>query len=84
MPHGATVSFGRRDDVVYNTFVASLLGCVGLIVAFFTTTPPPSLPDLYTVLISAYSAMHFLCFLIYFHYIQITAHHEVTVEKKTN
>ena len=73
-----------RDDVVYNTFVASLLGCVGLIVAFFTTTPPPSLPDLYTVLISAYSAMHFLCFLIYFHYIQITAHHEVTVEKKTN
>ena len=73
-----------RDDVVYNTFVVSLLGCVGLIVAYFTVTPPPSLPDLYPVLISAYSAMHFMCFLIYFHYIQISAVPEVTVEKKTN
>ena len=73
-----------RDDVVLNTFVASMFGCVGLIVAFFAATPPPSLPDLYPVLISAYSAMHFMCFLIYFHYIQIKAGSEVTVEKKTN
>ena len=73
-----------RDDVVYNTFVVSLLGCVGLVVASYTITPPPSLPDLYPVLISAYSAMHFMCFMLYFHYIQITANPEVTVEKKTN
>ena len=73
-----------RDDVVRNTFAASMLGCSGLVVAFYTVAPPPSLPDLYPVLMSAYSAMHFMCFLAYFHYVQFNAGNAVTAGKKSN
>ncbi|KAJ8306127.1 hypothetical protein KUTeg_016672 [Tegillarca granosa] len=48
-------------------FFLSIIGAVLLMVAMVTLKPPARLPDLYPVLISAYSCAHFLLFLVYFH-----------------
>ena len=53
-------------------YVLSLFGAVGLTVATVTMKPPTHLPDLFPVLVSAYSCGHFILFLIYFHIKQFT------------
>ncbi|XP_025109774.1 dolichyl pyrophosphate Man9GlcNAc2 alpha-1,3-glucosyltransferase-like [Pomacea canaliculata] len=54
-------------------YTASLIGSCLLAVVSQTLTPPPHLPDLYTVMIAAYCFAHFAVFLVYFHYLQLTS-----------
>ena len=53
-----------------------------------TVKPPVNLPDLFPVLVSVYSCLHFLLFLIYFHYRQFTlvnpAENNVSLQKKVS
>ena len=53
-------------------FVASLLGCVALHVAHAFVTPPTRLPDLHVVVTCLYSCAHFVAFLLYFNWRQLT------------
>ena len=53
--------------------IASLIGAIILAVISQVLTPPVKLPDLYTLLITTYSFVHFAAFLLYFHYLQFTA-----------
>ena len=53
--------------------IASLIGAIVLAVISQVLTPPVKLPDLYTLLITTYSFVHFAAFLLYFHYLQFTA-----------
>lgn len=55
----------------YMLFV-SLVGCLLLNIASLLVAPPASKPHLFPLLISFYSCVHFVCFLIYFHYAQFT------------
>ena len=52
-------------------FYASLLGCVLLTVGSVVLKPPARYPDLFPLLISVYSCVHFMAFFIYFSYRQI-------------
>ena len=52
--------------------IASLIGAIILAVISQVLTPPVKLPDLYTLLITTYSFVHFAAFLLYFHYLQFT------------
>lgn len=49
----------------------SLLGCVVLFLMALTLNPPQKYPDLFPLLISVYSCVHFLGFFIYFNYKQM-------------
>lgn len=51
---------------------ASMAGAAVLTVAFKTLTPPHRFPDLFPLLIAAFSCAHFCLFAIYFHYRQFT------------
>ena len=48
----------------------SILGALGLSIASLTVPAPSRYPDLWTVLISIYSCVHFLLFFLYFNYWQ--------------
>jgi alpha-1,3-glucosyltransferase len=54
-------------------YTASLLGAVLLAIASQTLTPPAKLPDLFTLLITTYSCLHFIAFALTFHYLQYMA-----------
>ncbi len=57
-------------DLLLFQFTLSMLGCVVLTVSSLILPAPPSLPDLHAVMVSAFSCVHFLAFLLYFHYQQ--------------
>lgn len=61
----------------------SVLGMVALTVGSLAVKPPVHLPDLFPVLVSVYSCLHFLLFLVYFHYRQLTIA-SVPVKKKNS
>ena len=70
---------------LYFQFHLSLLGAVILTCGTSLYKPPPRYPDLWAVLVSMYSCGHFVCFLIYFHWLQFTAHHssdQMNITKK--
>ncbi|XP_013384169.1 dolichyl pyrophosphate Man9GlcNAc2 alpha-1,3-glucosyltransferase isoform X2 [Lingula anatina] len=74
----------ERNDVrllIATMFWLSLLGSVVLAVASLTLTPPKKLPDLFPVLISAYSCCHFVLFTLYFHWWQFTCSSSETMSK---
>ncbi len=74
-----------RDDLVWWVFLASMAGCAALLLASAFLSPPARLPDIHPVMISAYSAVHFIAFAAYFHYIQWTGGSPMATElKKTN
>ncbi len=54
-------------------------GCVLLSIASLTIRPPSNLPDLVPLMISVYSCGHFLCFLVYFHWLQFTCDDNIPV-----
>lgn len=49
----------------------SLFGCVILTFCAIALKPPSKYPDLWSLIISVYSCMHFVLFLIYFNYSQL-------------
>lgn len=59
-------------DIYYYFYLISLCVCLALSLASLLIPPPPRYPDIFPLLISVYSAMHFLFFLFYFNYIQVT------------
>ena len=50
----------------------SLAGAAALVVAMVSLKPPARLPDIFTVLIALYSCVHFMFFLCYFYWVQLT------------
>ena len=53
------------------SFFVSLAGCVGLTIAIVIFDPPSRYPDLYPLLISVYSCVHFVGFFVYFNVVQL-------------
>jgi alpha-1,3-glucosyltransferase len=53
-------------------FLLSSTGMASLILISLSLPPPARLPDLYPVLVSLYSCAHFLAFLVFFHWAQLT------------
>ncbi|OCT82604.1 hypothetical protein XELAEV_18025133mg [Xenopus laevis] len=51
------------------SFYTSLMGMASLTLASAILVPPPRFPDLFPVLVSSYSCVHFLMFLFYFNVI---------------
>ncbi|CAH1241152.1 ALG6 [Branchiostoma lanceolatum] len=68
---------------VKSGFYASLMGALFLGLLSIAVPPPSSLPDLWPVLISVYSCLHFLGFTLYYHIVQLMAPgtKETTVQK---
>lgn len=58
-------------SILKPAFIISLIGCVILFLCIFLIKPPIKYPDLWPLLISTYSFLHFFAFLIYFNYIQV-------------
>ncbi|RZF48759.1 hypothetical protein LSTR_LSTR014423 [Laodelphax striatellus] len=68
--------------IVKWVFHLSMLGCLIITVCSLTLEPPEKYPDLYPLLISFYSFIHFLLFFIYFNFSQISS--KVCVKLKIN
>jgi len=64
-------------------FWLSIVGMILLTAASLVLKPPAQLPDLFPVLVSAYSCAHFVLFLLYFHWRQFTAKDEAYFEKNS-
>ncbi|XP_069835509.1 dolichyl pyrophosphate Man9GlcNAc2 alpha-1,3-glucosyltransferase [Dendropsophus ebraccatus] len=63
--------FRLQESLVKMLFFSSMLAMTALTAASCTLAPPPTLPDLYSVLISTVSCIHFLMFFSYFSIIQL-------------
>lgn len=74
---------GWKRSIQKLVFTMSVLGMVALTVGSLAVKPPVHLPDLFPVLVSVYSCLHFLLFLVYFHYRQLTIA-SVPVKKKNS
>jgi len=59
----------------------SLTCCVIMSVLSLTIAPPPSYPFLWPLLISIFSAAHFILFSIYYHYVQFTWHSYIDIHQ---
>ena len=62
------------DWVAWTLFNLSVMGCLVLGYAAMFVIPPSRYPDLWPVVISAYSAGHFGIFCLYFNYYQLMYH----------
>jgi len=74
------------EQVVIILRAFSLLGCIAILILAINVHPPPKYPFLWPLLMSSYSAVHFLGFFVYFHYHQFTGNPSeyMTASKKTN
>lgn len=55
---------------INSLFYLSLFGCSILTVIISTTKPPLKYPDIFPLIISLYSCIHFIGFLVYFNFVQ--------------
>jgi len=62
------------DWAVWTLFNLSITGCIAFVIASIYVKPPPRYPDLWPVLVSAFSAAHFGLFYLYFNFYQLTYH----------
>lgn len=60
-----------RRTILYSVMFISLLGCFILFSITLIFNPPQSYPDLFPLLISFYSCLHFIGFFVYFNIVQI-------------
>ena len=78
LPSMCALNAGSNYLVIYaNTsflsqFYSSLVLMVGLSVASVALPPPAGLPDLFPVLVSTFSFLHFLGTFIYFNIVQLS------------
>ncbi|CAG9791272.1 unnamed protein product [Diatraea saccharalis] len=79
-----------KEDSVFlkllsTSFFVSLFGMFWLTVGSVFVEPPPQYPDIFPLLVSMYSCIHFIMFFIYFNYKQISIPYYLPVPKiKTN
>ncbi|KAL7891265.1 hypothetical protein AOLI_G00007410 [Acnodon oligacanthus] len=66
------------------TFRVSLVAMAGLSFTSVVLEPPARLPDLFPVLVSVFSFLHFLALLLYFNLVQLTEPPSKKGPKKTN
>jgi alpha-1,3-glucosyltransferase len=59
------------ENLMIFSYIISTIAQILLVVAFFFIAPPPKLPFLHPLLISAFSCCHFLFFFLYFNVKQI-------------
>ncbi|MCL4131511.1 UNVERIFIED_CONTAM: hypothetical protein GTU68_056009 [Idotea baltica] len=74
-------SFSRMSFCKH-IFYFSLIGVALLSLAMLIIPPPARYPDLYPVLISFYSCMHFCLFCVYFHYCQFSKINYENIKRK--
>lgn len=60
--------------------ILSVIGAAVLSIAAVIVTAPSRYPDIFAVLISGYSCVHFVFFLAWFYYLQLTAGIPVDIE----
>lgn len=65
-------------------FTVSLVAMAGLSFTSVVLEPPARLPDLFPVLVSVFSFLHFLAMLLYFNLVQLTEPSSKKSQKKTN
>ncbi|KAL3868143.1 hypothetical protein ACJMK2_040979 [Sinanodonta woodiana] len=71
-PMSATSSESWCLKLCRLVFYLSLTGALALTIAMVAVEPPPHLPDLFPVLISAFSCGHFVLFFLYYNYLQLS------------
>ncbi|XP_075220797.1 ALG6 alpha-1,3-glucosyltransferase garnysstan [Lycorma delicatula] len=59
--------------VIYYMFLTSMIGCLVLTFIILCLEPPSRYPDLFPLLVSFYSCIHFIMFFLYFNFVQISA-----------
>jgi len=69
---------GRTKLLKQVLFILSVMGALVLHAGSAILQPPSRYPDLWPVLISVYSCVHFLAFFCYFNYMQFTLPYTVT------
>ncbi|XP_044157415.1 LOW QUALITY PROTEIN: dolichyl pyrophosphate Man9GlcNAc2 alpha-1,3-glucosyltransferase [Bufo gargarizans] len=74
--------FRLHETLVKMLFFSSMLTMAALTAASCALAPPPALPDLFPVLISAVSCIHFLMFFFYFNTIYLWENVERRSKKK--
>nr|XP_055068491.1 dolichyl pyrophosphate Man9GlcNAc2 alpha-1,3-glucosyltransferase [Misgurnus anguillicaudatus] len=74
----------KLGPIIKCKFWISLLAMAGLSFASVCLEPPARLPDLFPVLVSVLSFLHFLGFAIYFNLIQLSEPQRKKGQKKTN
>lgn len=62
----------KTKPLKQSLFILSVLGCLCLHIGSAVVQPPSRYPDLWPVLISLFSCVHFLGFFCYFNYLQFT------------
>uniref|UniRef100_A0A3B1IYZ7 Alpha-1,3-glucosyltransferase n=1 Tax=Astyanax mexicanus TaxID=7994 RepID=A0A3B1IYZ7_ASTMX len=70
--------------LVFLQFTVSLVAMAGLSFTSVVLEPPARLPDLFPVLVSVFSFLHFLAMLLYFNLVQLTEPSSKKSQKKTN
>uniref|UniRef100_A0A8B9HNW4 Alpha-1,3-glucosyltransferase n=1 Tax=Astyanax mexicanus TaxID=7994 RepID=A0A8B9HNW4_ASTMX len=70
--------------LVFLQFTVSLVAMAGLSFTSMVLEPPARLPDLFPVLVSVFSFLHFLAMLLYFNLVQLTEPSSKKSQKKTN
>ena len=73
-----------QDWAVWTLFNLSLMGYAMMAFASVYIQPPEKYPDFWPLLISVYSAGHFMAFWTYFMYCQYKVFSYISTEKKTN
>jgi hypothetical protein len=69
-----------QDWTVWTLFNFSTVGCVVMAFASVFVKPPPNYPHLWPLLISVFSAAHFLAFWVYFQFCQLRLYQENSCE----
>ena len=73
-----------QDWTLWTLFNLSVMGYGVFMMASVYLQPPAKYPDLWPLVISVYSAGHFVAFWMYFMYCQFSVFSKVSYEKKTN
>ncbi|XP_054273152.1 probable dolichyl pyrophosphate Man9GlcNAc2 alpha-1,3-glucosyltransferase [Macrosteles quadrilineatus] len=71
---GSVVKYIVHSSVQQYLYLASMCGCLVLTVSISLISAPKRYPDIFPLLISAYSCIHFLAFFVYFNVKQWTIH----------
>ncbi|KAG8437114.1 hypothetical protein GDO86_007984 [Hymenochirus boettgeri] len=74
--------FRLSENLIKILFLASLMAMATLTCGSAVLLPPPRLPDLFPVLVSIFSCVHFVFFLIYFHIVYFWDNGNVRNKKK--